>query len=152
MDPIDRSLLRLLQEDAGRSLDDLGELVGLSASAVQRRISRLKADGTVTRIVAELDPIKVGVPVTIVTTVRFERDSNEHTRELVGKLQARSEVQLLHTLAGQHDLLIVSVVSDLADYSSGVLADLEGDANVSRLETNVSLSTLKSTQTLPVPD
>lgn len=150
MDDIDRLLLRLLQDDADRSLDDLGELVGLSASAVQRRISRLKSDGTIARIVAELDPIKVGMPVTIVTTVRFERDSNEYTKELVAKLQARPEVQLLHTLAGQHDLLIVSVVGDLADYSSGVLADLEDDSNVSRLETNVSLGTLKSTQALPI--
>jgi DNA-binding Lrp family transcriptional regulator len=67
----------------------------------------MKADGTITRIVAELDPMKMGVPVTIVTTVRFERDSYEHTNALVTRLRARPEVQLLHVLTGQHDLLIV---------------------------------------------
>ena len=150
MDDIDRSLLQELQRDADRSLDELGELVGLSASAVQRRISRLKADGTIARVVAELDPIKLGLPVTIVTTVRFERDSHEYTKALVEKLRARDEVQLLHMLTGQYDLLIVSVVGDLADYSAGVLADLEAEPNVARLETNVSLWTIKATQALPV--
>ena len=152
MDQIDRALLRELQVNADRSLDDLGELVGLSASAVQRRIARMKADGTIIRIVAEVDPIKLGLPVSIVTTVRFERDSNEYTKDLIAKLQARPEVQMIHMLTGQHDLLIVSVVGDLADYSAGVLVDIEGDTNVSRIETNVSLWSIKSTQALPVGD
>ena len=150
MDQIDRMLLHELQQDADRSLDDLGELVGLSASAVQRRISRMKADGTITRVVAEVDPIKVGLPVTIVTTVRFERDGYDHTRDLLDKLQARPEVQMLQMVTGQYDLLIVSVVGDLADYSAGVLVDIEAEPNVSRIETNVSLWSIKSTQALPV--
>ncbi len=152
MDEIDRALLRELQSDADRSLDDLGAQVGLSASAVQRRIGRMKTDGTIARIVAEVDPIRVGLPVTIVTTLRFERDNKEYTQDLVKKLKARPEVQLLHVLAGQHDLLVVSVVGDLADYAAGVLADIEGDSNVSRLETNVSLWSIKSTQALPIGD
>ena len=35
-------------------------------------------------------------------------------------------------------------------YTSGVLADLESDSNVSRLETNISLGIIKSTHELPV--
>ena len=150
MDQIDRLLLRELQADADRSLDDLGAIVGLSASAVQRRMRRLKADGTIARVVAELDPARLGVAVTIVTMVRFERDGNEHTRGLIDKLRSRPEVQMLHVLTGPHDLLIVTVVGDLADYSAGVLSDIESDDNVFRLETNVSLASIKSTRALPV--
>ena len=84
------------------------------------------------------------------TTVRFERDNRDHTQTLLNKLVARPEVVLLHSLAGQHDLLIVTVVGELDDYTSGVLADLEADDNVNRLETNVSLGMYKSTHALPV--
>lgn len=150
MDQIDRALLGELQQDADRSLDDLGELVGLSASAVQRRIGRMKSDGTITRIVAEVDPAKLGLPVKIVTTVRFERDSYEYTKDLIARLEARPEVQMLQMLTGQHDLLIVTVAGDLQDYTTGVLVDLEQDSNVSRLETNVSMWSIKSTNALPV--
>ncbi len=150
MDDIDRTLLSELQHDADRSLLDLGEIVGLSASAVQRRIGKLKADGYISGIFAKLDQRRLGLPVTIVTTIRFVRDGAAYTQDLIDALRARAEVQLIHSLAGQHDLLVVTVVGDLADYTSGVLADLEGDDNVGRIETNVSLGELKSTHELPV--
>lgn len=150
IDEIDRTLLAQLQRNADQSLLDLGEIVGLSASAVQRRIGRLKADGYITGIFAQLDQQRLGLPVTIVTTVRFVRDGTAYTRDLLNKLRARPEVQLIHYLAGQHDLVVLTVVGDLADYSNGVLTDLEGDDNVSRIETNVSLGEVKSTHELPV--
>ena len=40
LDEIDHELLALLQEDASRTLLDLGRAVRLSPSAVQRRIRR----------------------------------------------------------------------------------------------------------------
>ena len=150
MDEIDRQLLGELQRDADRSLLDLGDIVGLSASAVQRRIARLKSDGIIAGVHAKLDAGRLGLPVTIVTTVRFERDSPAHTNNLIEKLKARPEVQLLHSLAGQTDLLIVTVLGEVSDYTDGVLADLEADANAVRIETNVSLGVLKSTDELPI--
>lgn len=150
MDDIDRTLLQELQRNADTSLVDLGEVVGLSASAVQRRIGRLRTDGIISGTFAKLDQTRLGLPVTIVTLVRFERDAAESTSKLINQLNKRPEVQQLHTLAGQHDLLVMAVVGDLADYTSGVLADLESDSNVSRLETNISLGIIKSTHELPV--
>lgn len=151
IDDIDRSLLSELQRDADRSLLDLGEIVGLSASAVQRRIGRLKADGYISGVYAKLDQQRLGLPVTIVTTIRFVRDGAAYVQGLVDRLRVRPEVQLIHNLAGQHDLLVITVVGDLADYTGGVLADLEADDNVGRIETNVSLGEVKSTHELPVP-
>lgn len=151
IDDIDRTLLSELQRNADRTLFDLGEIVGLSASAAQRRIRRLKADGYITGIFAKLDRHRLGQPVTIVTTIGFVRDSPASTRCLVDALRARPEVQLIHSLAGQHDLIVITVVGDLGDYTAGVLADLEADENVGRIETNVSLGEFKSTHELPVP-
>lgn len=150
MDDLDRQLLRELQRDADRSLLDFGEEVGLSASAVQRRIARLKSQGIITGLHAKLDPQRLGLAVTIVTTVRFERDAADSTTTLLTKLRTRSEVQMMHTLAGQIDLLIVTVVREVSDYTSGVLADLEADPNVTRLETNVSLGVIKASHELPI--
>jgi Lrp/AsnC family transcriptional regulator, leucine-responsive regulatory protein len=41
LDEIDYLLLGLVQVDAGRPLHELGDEVGLSPSAVQRRLTRL---------------------------------------------------------------------------------------------------------------
>ncbi|MBL1097663.1 Lrp/AsnC family transcriptional regulator [Streptomyces coffeae] len=60
LDEIDAQLLDLLQRDAERTLHELGERVGPSPSAVQRRIARFRKDGLITRQVAVLDPHRFG--------------------------------------------------------------------------------------------
>ena len=55
LDDFDHRLLELLQRDAAVTLTTLGDAVGLSASAVQRRITRYRRHGLL-RQVAVLDP------------------------------------------------------------------------------------------------
>ena len=45
LDSFDRQLLNLVQEDAGRTSEDLAQRVALSPSAVQRRLRKLKDAG-----------------------------------------------------------------------------------------------------------
>jgi DNA-binding Lrp family transcriptional regulator len=45
LDEFDHRLLELLQRDADATLSSLGDAVGLSASAVQRRIKRYRESG-----------------------------------------------------------------------------------------------------------
>ena len=54
LDRTDHKLLGLLQRDASRTLFDLGHEVGLSTSAVQRRIGRYRQAGLIDRQVTVL--------------------------------------------------------------------------------------------------
>jgi DNA-binding Lrp family transcriptional regulator len=60
MDRIDYALLSLLQEDSGRTADKLGEELGLSRSAVTRRIQNLRKDGIIVKEVAILSDRSAG--------------------------------------------------------------------------------------------
>ncbi|MGO4780051.1 Lrp/AsnC family transcriptional regulator, partial [Lysobacter sp. 2RAB21] len=57
MDQFDRRILQRLQDDARTTTDDIAEAVGLSATAVQRRIKRLRAQGAIVSEVAVIDPV-----------------------------------------------------------------------------------------------
>ena len=59
LDEFDHKLLELLQRDADTTLSALGDAVGLSASAVQRRLTRYRKSGLL-RQVAVLDPAQLG--------------------------------------------------------------------------------------------
>ncbi|MGI5330250.1 Lrp/AsnC family transcriptional regulator [Actinomadura nitritigenes] len=72
LDEIDALLLDLLQHDAGRTLHDLGDQVGLSPSAAQRRIARYREDGLISGQVAVLDPHRLGP--TVLATVLVTLD------------------------------------------------------------------------------
>ncbi|MEM2757725.1 MAG: winged helix-turn-helix transcriptional regulator [Sulfolobales archaeon] len=60
LDPIDKELLKILQDNADLTYADIGKLLNLSPSTVYMRIRRLKERGLIKRIVAEADPAKLG--------------------------------------------------------------------------------------------
>lgn len=56
MDELDRRILDHLREDARTSFDAIGAAIGLSASAVKRRVDRMKASGVIRRFTIDVDP------------------------------------------------------------------------------------------------
>jgi Lrp/AsnC family transcriptional regulator, leucine-responsive regulatory protein len=66
LDSLDWQLLRELQHDARLSYNALAQRVGLSAPAVAERVRRLEEAGVIAGYRAEVDPVKVGLPLTAV--------------------------------------------------------------------------------------
>ncbi|OQO94576.1 AsnC family transcriptional regulator [Saccharomonospora piscinae] len=151
-DDLDRRLLRLLQEDAGRTLRDLGDEVGLSPSAVQRRLRGYRAAGVLTRQVALLDPNALGSTTLAVVLVTLDRESAEHHAAFRARMQAEPRVQQCYELAGQWDYVVVLVTASLHDCRA--LSDrlFMSDENVRRYETLPVLDAVKTGLTVPVPE
>ena len=61
MDRFDIALLEALQADSRRSMADLGERIGLSASACHRRIKALEEAGMIAGYAARLNPTALGL-------------------------------------------------------------------------------------------
>jgi len=64
IDDIDRKILSELQTDARVSYAELGRRVGLTTPAVIERIRKLEDVGILTGYRAEIDPAKIGMPIT----------------------------------------------------------------------------------------
>ena len=60
LDKLDRAILRCLQHNGRETYDVIGEQVGLSPSAVLRRVKRLEDSGVIDRYVALVKPEAVG--------------------------------------------------------------------------------------------
>jgi DNA-binding Lrp family transcriptional regulator len=56
MDNLDRGILDLLRQNARAGYGDIGSVVGLSASAVKRRVDKLVADGVIRGFTIQVDP------------------------------------------------------------------------------------------------
>ena len=72
LDKLDKAILRSLQADGRATYDQVAETVGLSASAVLRRVRRLEDTGVIARYVALLRPESVGLGLTAHVNVRLE--------------------------------------------------------------------------------
>ncbi|HEX6865807.1 MAG TPA: winged helix-turn-helix transcriptional regulator, partial [Caulobacteraceae bacterium] len=61
LDAVDAKILDLIQHDAGLSVAEIAERVGLSSSPCWRRIKRLEDSGVIQRRVTILDREKLGL-------------------------------------------------------------------------------------------
>ena len=106
-DPIDQSLIRLLQQDGRRPYTQLAREVGLSEAAVRQRVQRLLDQGTM-QIVAVTDPMQLGLDRQAMIMIRVEGD----VRLAADQLEQLDEVDYLVLTAGSVDLIAEVVVSD----------------------------------------
>ena len=61
MDSLDYGIIDLLRQNARAGYGDIGEVIGLSASAVKRRVDRLVADGVIRGFTIQVDPAVDGM-------------------------------------------------------------------------------------------
>ena len=80
LDKLDRQILNALQTDGRATYEQIAEQVGLSASAVLRRVKRLEDSGVIDRYVALVKPESVGLALTAYLNVRLEKLAETHKR------------------------------------------------------------------------
>lgn len=152
LDVFDQRLLDLVQRDADLSAEKLAEQVGLSPSAVQRRLKKLKTSGVIAATVCVLDPAKVGSPTLFVVGLELERERPELLARLSAWIEREDRVQQGYYLTGTWDLMLLIVVPSVGAFDSFMARLLEENPNVRRFSTSVVLSTRKRQLLLPVPD
>jgi Lrp/AsnC family transcriptional regulator, leucine-responsive regulatory protein len=149
MDRIDAALLVLLQEDSRRTADKLGEELGLSRSAVTRRIQNLRQEGVIAKEVAILsDRFRAG-RVTAIVNVQFDRHQPHEADQFRRAIRALPEVQLCVMITGASDALLLVSVRDMDHFN--ILADqLASMPLVRRYETSFIKRTVKFTTAVPI--
>lgn len=154
LDKLDREILRRLQVDGRITYDDLGAAIGLSASAVLRRVRRLESAGVIERYAVLLAAPAVGLGLTAYLNVRLEKHTEHHKRNpmdaFAAAVQAWPEVVECAALTGDMDFLLRVVVADMAHYSRFIMDTLLKHPSVQDCKTSFVLRAVKATTALPV--
>ncbi len=154
LDKLDKGILRLLQRNGRETYDVIGEQVGLSASAVLRRVKRLEEAGVIDHYVALVKPEAVGLGLTAYLNVRLEKHTERHKRNPMdlfrASVQAWPEVVECAALTGDMDYLLRVVVQDMAHYSRFIMDTLLKHPSVQDCKTSFVLDRVKATTAVPV--
>ncbi|MBE1161763.1 Lrp/AsnC family transcriptional regulator [Dyella acidiphila] len=150
LDKLDRRILVILQRDARRPAELIGAEVGLSASAVQRRIARMRDDGVILAEVAVIDPKQAGRPLTMIVDVEVERERPELLASLKQWIGAEPCIQEAWYVTGAGDYVLIVVARDVEDFEAVMQRLVTDNANVRRFQTRVALSTLKRGLLVPL--
>ena len=150
LDRFDLAILDILQTDNTTPQRVIAQAVNLSAPAVQRRIKRLQDTGVIRANVAVLDPAKVGKPLTIVLEVHLDNERPDRTAPLRARIAAEDAVQQCYGVTGEADYLLVVTVASMEDYDALTRRLFEGDDNIKRFRTSVTLARLKTGLRVPL--
>lgn len=138
LDTLDHGILDLLRQDGRATLQELGQVVGLSAPAVKRRIDRLEADGVITGYTALIDEAKLGRVLEAFAELRFAG----HTKvgDIAAIAHGMPEVQAVFTTAGDPDALVHIRVRDVSHLTQ-VIDRLRRSGTVTGTKTLMVLDT-----------
>jgi DNA-binding Lrp family transcriptional regulator len=139
-----------LQEDNRQSSDDLARKVGLSPSAVHRRIARLREDGVIKADVSVLDPKALGFKMTFIVEVILEKVRVSEVAAIKKRLKAAPEVQQIYNVTGDTDLLLIVLARDVEHFEQTSRELFSADPHVRRYKTSVVMDRVKTGQTVPV--
>jgi DNA-binding Lrp family transcriptional regulator len=139
LDGIDRNIVALLRENAKLTFAEIGGHVGLSTTAVKRRVDRLQHDGVIVGYGARIDPRALGEGIeALIEVYCAERVSPGD----VGKsLAGLDQVISAFTVSGEADAVVRARVESIADLEKFV-ERLRHDRNIVRTKTLIVLSTL----------
>ena len=154
LDAIDRRILAALQADGRLTYDELAGRVGLSPSAVLRRVRRLEESGVIAGYVALLSPAAVGLGLTAYLNVRLEKHTDSHKRTPMdlfkAAVQAWPEVVECVSLTGEMDYLLRVLVADMAHYARFISDTLLRHPSVQDCKSSFVLEQVKGTTALPL--
>jgi len=148
MDEIDRNLVVALQLDGSAGLAELAKVAGLSVSATAERVKRLEERGVIRGWRADLDPAAAGCPVLVhvLVAVAPGRDDAAFRRAM------RKEEAVLecHAVTGAWTYLLKLRLPDLRALDTVLNEELRLQPGVQRVETLLTIATVKETAILPV--
>lgn len=139
LDSFDQRIIAIVRRNNLEPARAIGQAVGLSESAVLRRLRRLRATGVIMADIAVIDPARLAPSITIHVLVELNHSGLRREQEFAARLALRPEVIGAWNVTGRTDFLLTVTVPSIEAYQ--IFADdvLASDDNVRGFETLVSL-------------
>ncbi|MFC3108966.1 Lrp/AsnC family transcriptional regulator [Undibacterium arcticum] len=150
LDEIDRTILRLLQEDSTLSNAKLAERLSLSVTPCWRRIRRLEEEGFIDGYQANLNRRKLGFGVLAFVQLGFGIHTDDSPNRFEKAILSHPEVLSCHKITGAADYLLQVVAEDLDSYGEFVELVLRAMPGVTSIHSSLALREIKSSSRLPV--
>jgi len=149
-DEKDIEILRLLQKDAKISAREISNKVGSPITTVYSRIKRLEDSGIIKGYKPVLDAEKMGRPTTafILASFAYRTPGVEEPldqRKIAKEVARLSEVQEVHIIAGDWDILIKVKERDVAAVGRFVVDKLRNIRGIERTLTCMVFDAVKET-------
>lgn len=152
MDSFDRKILGIVQHNNRLPAEKIAARVGLSPSAVQRRLKRLRDEGVIEAEVAVVSPEAVGRGLTAIVGVVIdkERPLMRALSEFKELMLRAPEVMQCYDVSGEDDFIVVVTARDMREYEAISRRLFMENPNVRRYKSSLVVRRIKSGLAVPL--
>ncbi len=150
LDQVDSKILELIQEDAGLSVAEIAEKVGLSSSPCWRRIKRMEEQGVIEKRVTLLNRQKLGMDFEVIASVKLGLPNRENLQNFETLVQNWPEVTDCMTVTGAVDYVVHIVTTDMHAYDDFLRDKILGTELVSDVQSRIVIRSTKRSSSLPL--
>ena len=150
LDHTDRRILGFLQKEPGINAAELGEKIGLSQSAVWRRMQTLRQQGVIVDQPVRIDREKVGLNTMVFAHVKLTSHGRSNLAEFSEAVQEFPEVLDCYVMLGNVDFLLRIVTEDIKAYEQFFFEKLSQLPGIQEVNSSIVLSDIKHKTVLPI--
>ncbi|MDA3615607.1 Lrp/AsnC family transcriptional regulator [Polluticaenibacter yanchengensis] len=150
LDHFDIAILSLLQKNNSIPQKDIGEQIGLSPAAVQRRIKKLTEKAFIQANISVLDRHKLGQPLTLFVEVSLENEKIEYIDQAKSIFKNHPAVQQCYYVTGEADFILIIIVPSMQAYEQLTREIFFSNSNIKEFKTFVTMDIVKLGLSIPV--
>ena len=137
IDETDEKIIRIMQADSRKAFVEIANEIGLSESAVRRRVKNLVDSGTIKRFTIELGASDKTSAITLISV-----SSTADTSAVSGRLMKLGGVEVVYEITGQYDIAAIIAAPAIAEINKSI-DDIRKIEGVSDTNTVIILKTMR---------
>ena len=137
VDEIDEKIIRILQADSRKAFVEIASEIGLSESAVRRRVKNLVDRMIIKRFTIELGATDKTSAITLISV-----SSTADTSAVSNQLMNLNGVKVVYEITGQYDIAAIIAAPAIADINK-CIDDIRKTEGVSDTDTVIILKTMR---------
>jgi len=149
LDPIDRKILRELQDDGRMTNVELAKRVGISAPPCLRRVRTLEEAGLIKGYYTDVNARELGFEVQVFAMVGLHSQAEVDLSAFENQCREWPFVRECHMLNGEIDFILKCVAPDLSSFQTFLTEKLTSAANVASVKTSLVIRCAKDLPGVP---
>ncbi|MDQ3808270.1 MAG: Lrp/AsnC family transcriptional regulator [Thermoproteota archaeon] len=137
VDETDERIIRILQTDSRKAFVDIANEIGLSESAVRRRVKNLVDKSIIRRFTIELEASDRTSAITLISVA-----STADTSAVSNQLMSLNGVKVVYEITGQYDIAAIIAAPAITDINK-CIDDIRKIEGVSDTDTVIVLKTMR---------
>ena len=126
IDERDEKIIELLSKDSRMAYTKIAEEIGISETAIRKRIQKLEKEGVIKNYTLEVDPTKMGYEIVSITGVNTAPDKFLEVANKMKKIERAKDVKIT---TGDHTIMSTIWAKDgeeLSEIISEEIGKMEG--------------------------